>query len=217
MHTAGACYTQTDTMPWILTIVYSYLLGSIPFGYILVRCFQHEDIRQSGSGNIGATNVARSNKTLGISTLVLDALKGWLAVMLTHSVVKGFHLGVPVPAANLAALAGLVAIIGHMFPLWLGFRGGKGVATALGVFLALSWPAALAAIAVFLVATVLSKYVSVGSIVAALSLPLFAWLLTPNRTLFFVLCTVLAAILVIWKHSSNISRLRAGTESKFLR
>ncbi|MDE1162763.1 MAG: glycerol-3-phosphate 1-O-acyltransferase PlsY [Acidobacteriaceae bacterium] len=204
-------------MAWILTIVYAYLLGSIPFGYILVRSFQDEDIRQSGSGNIGATNVARSNKVLGIGTLLLDALKGWLAVVLTHVVVKAFHLGTPNPAMDLAALAGLMAVIGHMFPVWLGFRGGKGVATALGVFLALSWPSALAAVAVFIVAMVLSKYVSVGSIVAAIALPIFAWLLTPHRTVFFLLCSILMAVLVVWKHSSNIARLRAGTESKFLR
>ncbi|MFC6647005.1 glycerol-3-phosphate 1-O-acyltransferase PlsY [Granulicella cerasi] len=204
-------------MAWILTIVVSYLLGSIPFGYILVRSFQNEDIRQSGSGNIGATNVARSNKPLGIATLLLDALKGWLAVVLTHTWVKLFHLGSPNPAMDLAALAALCAVVGHMFPIWLNFRGGKGVATALGVFIALSWPAALAAVAVFIVALVLSKYVSVGSVAAAVALPIFAWLLTPHRTLFFVLCSVAIAALVVYKHSSNLARLRAGTESQFLR
>ncbi|MDE1155577.1 MAG: glycerol-3-phosphate 1-O-acyltransferase PlsY [Acidobacteriaceae bacterium] len=204
-------------MPWILTIVSSYLLGSVPFGYVLVRLFQNEDIRQSGSGNIGATNVARTNKLLGISTLVLDALKGVAAVLLTHWIVRYFQLGTPVPAMNLAALAGLMAVVGHMFTVWLGFRGGKGVATALGVFLALSWPSALAAIVVFVLALLLSKYVSVGSIAAALALPVFVFLLTPNRTGFFMLCTVLTALLVVWKHWSNIERLRAGTESRFLR
>jgi glycerol-3-phosphate acyltransferase PlsY len=203
-------------MVWLLTIVYSYLLGSIPFGYILVRTFQNEDIRQSGSGNIGATNVARSNKTLGIGTLFLDALKGWLAVVLTHVVVKGFHLSAPTTAMNLAALAALFAVLGHMFPIWLGFRGGKGVATALGVFIALSWPAALLSVVVFILAVLVSKYVSVGSIVASVALPILVYILTPHRTGFFMLCTVVIAALVIWKHHSNISRLRAGTESKFL-
>jgi glycerol-3-phosphate acyltransferase PlsY len=203
-------------MPWLLTAVYAYLLGSIPFGYILVRTFQKEDIRATGSGNIGATNVARSNKPLGISTLFLDALKGWLAVILTHAVVKAFHLGIPIPAENLAAFAGLMVVLGHMFPVWLGFRGGKGVATALGVFIALSWPAALCALGVFILVTYFSKYVSMGSIIAALSIPLFVWLLTPHRTVFFMLCTVLIALLVVVKHASNIARLKDGTESKLL-
>jgi glycerol-3-phosphate acyltransferase PlsY len=204
-------------MPWLITILYSYLLGSIPFGYVLVRVFQKEDIRASGSGNIGATNVARQNKSLGIATLFLDALKGWLAVILTHSVVKAFHLGSPNPAQDIAALAALCAVLGHMFPIWLGFRGGKGVATALGVFIALSWPSALGAFAVFVIVILLSKYVSVGSIVAAISLPVFVYFLTPNRTAFFMLCTIVIAALVVFKHSSNIARLRAGTESQFLK
>lgn len=204
-------------MAWILTIAYSYLLGSIPFGYILVRTVQDEDIRSSGSGNIGATNVARSNKTLGILTLLLDALKGWLAVVVTRNfLVPGMHVANPSPAMELAAMAALAAVLGHMFPVWLGFRGGKGVATALGVFIALSWPAALAAFGVFVLAVVVTKYVSVGSIVASVSLPIFVWLFTPNRTGIFMLCTVAIAALVIFKHRSNISRLRAGTESKLL-
>jgi glycerol-3-phosphate acyltransferase PlsY len=203
-------------MPWIITAVYAYLLGSIPFGYVLVRTFQKEDIRQTGSGNIGATNVARANKPLGISTLVLDALKGWIAVILTHVVVKAFHLGSPETAQDLAAFAGLMAVVGHMFPVWLGFKGGKGVATALGVFVALSWPAALCALGVFIAATYFSKYVSVGSIAAAISVPIFVFFLTPNRTGIFMLCTVIIAALVVIKHHSNISRLRAGTESKLL-
>jgi glycerol-3-phosphate acyltransferase PlsY len=203
-------------MPWIITIAYSYLLGSIPFGYILVRTFQNEDIRESGSGNIGATNVARANKGLGVSTLLLDAFKGWLAVWLTHFVVPAFSLGKPNAAMDLAAIAGLAVVLGHMFPVWLGFRGGKGVATALGVFIALSWPAALCGVAVFLLATFLTKYVSIGSIAAAVSLPILVWLLTPHRSGFFMLCTVLIALLVVVKHHSNLSRLRAGTESKLL-
>jgi glycerol-3-phosphate acyltransferase PlsY len=101
-------------------------------------------------------------------------------------------------------------------PPWLGFRGGKGVATALGVFIALSWPAALCALGVFILVTYFSKYVSMGSIIAALSIPLFVWLLTPHRTVFFMLCTVLIALLVVVKHASNIARLKDGTESKLL-
>ena len=204
-------------MAWLITFVLGYLLGSIPFGYILVRTFRHEDIRTTGSGNIGATNVARSgSKGLGVATLFLDALKGWLAVVITsHFIVPAFHVGKPSPAMELAAFAALAAVIGHMFPVWLGFRGGKGVATALGVFLALSWPSALAAVGVFAVVVVLTRYVSLASIVAAIALPIFVWLFTPNRSAIFMLLTVVIAVLVILKHHENIARLRAGTESKF--
>ena len=202
--------------PWIVTIVEAYLLGSIPFGYILMRTVRREDVRASGSGNIGATNVARSGGTgLGIATLVLDAFKGWLAVILTHSIVHAFNLGSPRTAMNLAALAALFAVLGHMFPIWLGFRGGKGVATALGVFLALSWPAALAALAIFAAIVLLTKYVSQASILAAAVLPLLVWLLTPNRDGFFMLCTVIIVLLVILKHWANIRRLINGTEPRF--
>lgn len=205
-------------MPWLITILYSYLLGSIPFGYVFVRVFQKEDIRATGSGNIGATNVARQNKSLGIATLFFDALKGWLAVVITRNIlVPHMHIGKPSPAMELAAVAALFAVIGHMFPLWLGLRGGKGVATALGVFIALSWPSALGAVVVFVVAILLSKYVSVGSIAAAISLPVLVYILTPHRTGVFMLCTIVIAALVIVKHSSNIARLRAGTESQFLK
>jgi glycerol-3-phosphate acyltransferase PlsY len=203
-------------MSWLLTFAYSYLLGSIPFGYILVRTFRNEDVRSTGSGNIGATNVARSSKSLGIATLVLDALKGWLAVLITRNLlVPALHIGKPSPAQELAAFAALAAILGHMFPLWLGFRGGKGVATALGVFIALSWPSALAALGIFLVVFVLTRYVSLASIVAAVALPVFVWILTPNRSFVFMLFTIAIAALVILKHHANIARLRAGTESKF--
>ena len=204
-------------MAWLLTILFSYLLGSIPFGYILVLTFRNQDVRDSGSSNIGATNVARSSgsKGLGLATLFLDALKGWLAVVLTHVVVHAFRLGSPNPAMDLAALAGLFAILGHMFPIWLGFRGGKGVATALGVFIALSWPSALCALVVFILLFAAFRYVSLASIVAAVSLPIFVWIFTPHRTAFFMLCTIAIALLVIVKHHANIARLRAGTESKF--
>lgn len=204
-------------MAYLLTAVYSYLLGSIPFGYIFVRMFLHEDIRATGSGNIGATNVARSSgsKALGLATLFFDALKGWLAVVLTHLVVRLFGLGQPNAAMDLAALAALFAILGHMFPLWLGFRGGKGVATALGVFLALSWPSALASLGIFIVVVALSRYVSLASIAAAVSLPVFVWILTPHRTAFFMLATIAIAALVIVKHHANIRRLNSGTESRF--
>ena len=127
----------------------SYLLGSIPFGYLLVRVFQGVDVRSIGSGNIGATNVARTGgKWLAIATLVLDALKGWLPVFLVLTI-HGIPTSGPAQLHTMATLAALCAVIGHMFPLWLGFRGGKGVATGLGVFLALAPNAVLVALALF--------------------------------------------------------------------
>ena len=202
-------------MAQVIAILVAYLLGSIPFGFILVRAFRDEDIRKSGSGNIGATNVARTgSKGLGLATLFFDALKGWVAVMLTHSIAK--HYAMPThDAQNLAAFAAVAAIVGHCFPVWLGFKGGKGVATALGVFLALSWPAALAALGVFIACFMLTRYVSLASVVGAITLPLFAWRFTPYRTGTFVLCACVVSLIVIVKHHTNISRLIAGTEDRF--
>lgn len=192
--------------PW-LTLPLAYLLGSIPFGYILVRFFRKEDIRAIGSGNIGATNVARSGaKGLGILTLVLDALKGWVAVFVALHVSPG--------NLDLGAMAAAAAIVGHIFPVWLGFKGGKGIATALGVFLALSWPTALCSLGVFLALTLLTKYVSLGSILGAATLPLFMLYFVPDRSPVF-LCSVFGvALLCIAKHHANIKRLIAGNENK---
>ena len=139
--------------PWILSISIAYLLGSIPFGYLLVRIFRNEDIRAQGSGNIGATNVARSGaKGLGLATLVLDAGKAYLAVMIAKHIAPGMY--------DVAVAAAIAAILGHVFPVWLKFRGGKGVASALGVFLALTWPSGLAVLLVFVAIFALTRYVS---------------------------------------------------------
>lgn len=192
--------------PW-LTLPLAYLLGSIPFGYLLVRFFRKEDIRAIGSGNIGATNVARSGaKGLGILTLVLDALKGYIAVFIALHVSPG--------NLDLGALAAAAAIVGHIFPIWLGFKGGKGIATALGVFLALSWPTALCALGVFLVLTLLTKYVSLGSILGAASLPLFMLYFVPDRSPIFLGSVFGVSLLCIAKHHANIKRLIAGNENK---
>jgi acyl phosphate:glycerol-3-phosphate acyltransferase len=192
---------------WLLTIPLAYLLGSIPFGYILVRLFLHQDIRATGSGNIGATNVARSGKkTLAIATLVLDALKGYVAVMIALHISHG--------SLNLGAAAAVAAIIGHIFPIWLSFKGGKGIATALGVFLALSWPTALCALAVFIIVTLASRYVSLGSILGAAALPMFMMYFQPYRSPMFVGGTIFISLLCILKHRANIARLKAGTESR---
>jgi glycerol-3-phosphate acyltransferase PlsY len=193
--------------PWLLTLPVAYLLGSIPFGYLLVRFFRKEDIRSLGSGNIGATNVARSGaKGLGIATLVLDALKGYIAVM--------FALHIGHGNLDLGAAAAVAAIIGHIFPVWLRFKGGKGIATALGVFLALSWPTALCALGVFIGVTLLSKYVSLGSILGATALPMFMMYFQPYRSAIFIGGTIFISLLCILKHHANIARLKAGTESR---
>jgi glycerol-3-phosphate acyltransferase PlsY len=191
-------------------IAVGYLLGSIPFGYLLVRITGGGDIRFQGSGNIGATNVARaSGWTVGVATLVLDAAKGFFAVWLSGRLSGG--------NIRIMMYAGLAAILGHIFPVWLRFGGGKGVATALGVFLAICWPAAAAAVVLFLLVASFWQYVSLASISAAAALPLLIYLLyapghAPPVAVSF--CTLLAAALVIVKHRNNIERLMAGTEPR---
>lgn len=193
-------------MLWIVVLLVAYLLGSIPFGYLLVRFFRQEDIRTTGSGNIGATNVVRSGaKGLGVVTLLLDLLKALIAVEIAKHVA---------PAdVNLAITAGVVAVLGHIFPVWLGFRGGKGVASALGVFLALSPMTAAGALVVFLIIAFTTRYVSLASILGAASVPFFAWHFSQSWNLVVGLAVI--SLLVIIKHHSNISRLLKGSESKF--
>lgn len=201
--------------PWLLTTAIAYLLGSIPFGYLLVRVFRQQDIRASGSGNIGATNVLRSGaKGLGIATLLLDSLKGVAAVLLAFY--AGHHFGlVRWQAFHLACAAAIAAVLGHVFPVWLGFRGGKGVATALGVFLVLSPASTLCALLLFLAVFAASRYVSLASIVAAASLPVFALYFVGSRSPWFFAAFILIPVLVIAKHHANIGRLRSGTEPRF--
>lgn len=197
---------------WILTLAIAYLLGSIPFGYLLVRFFRKEDIRNTGSGNIGATNVARSGaKGLGILTLLLDLGKGLLAVVLARHLAPG----APGAPSDLAVAAAVAAVVGHVFPVWLSFKGGKGVATALGVFLGLAPMVALAAVAMFVVVVAISRIVSLASIVAAAVLPVFAMLLLPDRSPVYLGGVIFLALLVIVKHQANIQRLIAGTENRF--
>lgn len=191
----------------ILILAAAYLLGSIPFGYLLVLIFRKQDIRATGSGNIGATNVARTGKGLGIATLVLDAAKAAAAVVLAMHFAPGNR--------DLAALAAVCAVLGHVFPVWLGFRGGKGVASALGTFLVLCWPAALGALGVFIIVTALTRLVSLASIIGAIALPLFMLWLEPYHSAIFTPAIFFIPLLVIAKHHANIGRLLAGTESKF--
>jgi glycerol-3-phosphate acyltransferase PlsY len=188
-------------MDWLFALVLSYLLGSIPFGLILTRLSGGGDLRSIGSGNIGATNVLRTgNKGLAAATLLLDAAKGFLAVWL---VARWF------PAS--AAMSALAAVVGHCFPVWLRFKGGKGVATTLGVALGLAWPVGLAYAGVWLAMLALSRISSLAGMSAVLVAPLAAWLTGQGR-----MVPVLAAIavLVLFLHRENISRLRAGTEPK---
>ena len=199
---------MTAVSLWIVSIVAAYLLGSIPFGYLLVRLVRKEDIREFGSGNIGATNVARSGaKGLGIATLVLDMLKALAAVMLAKWLGHGNF--------DLMVVAGVAAICGHVFPVWLRFRGGKGVASALGVFLALAPLATLCVLGIFLVVVLLTRYVSLASIVGACAFPVFGLWLTQLRTPVVVAGFLFIPLLIVVKHHQNIRRLLAGTESRF--
>lgn len=200
---------------WLLTIAIAYLLGSVPFGYLLVRVFRKQDIRSLGSGNIGATNVARSGaKGLGVATLLLDCLKGSLAVLLAFQIAR--HTSLSRPAAfDLASAASIAAILGHVFPVWLAFRGGKGVATALGVFLVLSPRTLAIALLLFLAVFSLTRFVSLASILSAASIPILAAFFVSERTPFVITAFLLIPLLVIAKHHANIRRLLSGTESRF--
>ena len=202
-------------LPYFTIIVTSYLLGSIPFGYLLVRLFHGQDIRSSGSGNIGATNVARSSPRLGLLTLFLDAGKGLLAV--AHAMhMAHHHMDSAQQTYLIMCLAALFAVIGHIFPVWLKFRGGKGVATAVGSFLLLAPEAVLGAFIVFLLVVLSSRYISLGSVIAAGSFPLLSWLFHRDRFSPTTLVLIsLTALLVIVRHHQNLGRLLAGTEPRF--
>lgn len=194
---------------WLIPVV-AYLLGSIPFGLLIVKVLGGPDIRQMGSGNIGAANVARNaGKLAGILTLVFDAAKGYLAVWLTGHYAAG--------SIHWMMIAAVFAVIGHMFPVWLGFKGGKGVATGLGVFIPICWQAVVAGIALWLLVVIFWRYSSLGSISAAAALPLFVYVLyapghAPPETVTFGTLTIV--VLVIFKHRGNIERLVAGQEPR---
>jgi acyl phosphate:glycerol-3-phosphate acyltransferase len=202
-------------------VVVSYLLGSIPFGYLLVRIFRGQDVRQTGSGNIGATNVARTgSKGLAVATLLLDALKGYVAVV--HVFFFAPHHGDHLPNSDptlvytLAALAGLCAILGHMFPVWLRFKGGKGVATAVGAYLGIAPTAVLVVLVLFVAIVSITRYVSLGSMAGAAIFPIAAWWLNPfTRTASVMLLIAASSLLIIIRHKDNIRRLLAGDENRF--
>lgn len=192
---------------------FSYLLGSIPFGLILVRVVRGEDVRLTGSGNIGATNVARSGgAALGVATLILDALKGYLSVM--SAIVLSRRFG-DIDTGAAAALAAFCAVLGHVFPVWLKFRGGKGVATGVGAFAGIAPRAVLVVLAIFLIIVAIFRYVSLGSVVASAIFPLSAFLLYRQQSSPVALVVMLgASMLIILKHSANIRRLLNGTEHR---
>lgn len=194
--------TQSYLILSIISVV-AYLLGSVPFGIVMARLFRLGDLRQIGSGNIGATNVLRTgNKLAAFLTLVLDAGKGGIAVLAARAVFG---------SEDAAQLAGLAAFLGHLFPIYLGFKGGKGVATFLGTILALSWPMGLAACATWLIVAVLFRYSSVAALAAVASLPIWAM----NFGLYHMLAlSVFLMVLVYVRHWENIRRLKAGTETK---
>jgi acyl phosphate:glycerol-3-phosphate acyltransferase len=197
---------------WLLTLTTAYLLGSIPFGYLLVLLFRKEDVRSTGSGNIGATNVARAGgTTLGLLTLFFDALKGYIAVLIAMHLAPNTAQG----PSTLAIAAAVAAVIGHVFPIWLRFHGGKGIATALGVFIALVPLVALSSVGVFILIVATTRLVSLGSILAAVSIPLFALWLVPHRSAALLAGLSFISLLSIIKHHANIVRLLQGTESRF--
>jgi glycerol-3-phosphate acyltransferase PlsY len=191
----------------------AYLLGSIPFGLVLVRIVKGEDVRRLGSGNIGATNVARSGGAkLGIATLILDALKGYVAVALAFAI---SYRNPEIDVRLVAAVAALCTILGHVFPVWLRFRGGKGVATGVGAFIALAPRAVLVVLAVFFVIVAIFRYVSLGSIVASAIFPVLAFVFYRGQSSAVDFAVMLAAsLLIIVKHKANIRRLLDGTENR---
>jgi glycerol-3-phosphate acyltransferase PlsY len=222
----------------VLVIVIAYFIGSIPFGYLIVRAREGADIRKTGSGGTGATNVSRrAGKVAGLVTLLLDALKGASAVLITRmflglssfslgvrtsgNIFQALEIDVSVQSANWwLAAAAIAVILGHIFPVWLGFRGGKGVATGVGVFLVLAPIAVGFAAVVFLLIVWVTRYVSLGSVVAATTIPLFVLLqhefIRPVRDLLPLLSAAsVGALLIVFAHRQNIRRLLQGTESKF--
>jgi glycerol-3-phosphate acyltransferase PlsY len=214
-------------LAYIIVAVAAYLLGSIPTGYLVAKA-KGIDIQKSGSGNIGATNAMRVlGKPAGIFVMVVDAAKGYGAVYFGSLIVKylmdhrstaspGSHdefIALENAAQFLPIIAGICAVLGHNYPCWLKFKGGKGIATTAGVYLAFAPVALLIALAVFILTILVTRYVSVGSIAAAIVLPVAVWFNCGN--LFFESVTIALSLLAIYKHKSNIKRLMAGTESRF--
>ena len=195
---------EITSAPLLLAVVavLAYLLGSIPFGVVITRALGLGDVRKIGSGNIGATNVLRTgNKGAAAATLILDAAKGGIAVLIARAAV----------GEDAAQLAGLAAFLGHLFPVWLGFKGGKGVATFLGTLIALAWPVGLAACGTWLVVAVITRISSRSALVAAALSSLWLFVFNQGQMLILV---VLLTVLVYIRHWANLQRIKAGTEPK---
>ena len=211
---------------YLIVALSAYLLGSIPFGFLVAKA-RGIDIRSVGSGNIGATNAMRVlGKPAGILVLLLDAFKGYAACALLPALIFNwlaphfsglfiYFQNEPVEfQVKLKVIAGVCAVLGHNYTCWLKFKGGKGIATTAGIYIALApWPL-LIALGVFILAVVLTRYISVGSITAAIALPVAVWLMPPHNLLLGLVTTALGA-LAVYKHKSNIQRLMAGTENRF--
>ena len=192
----------TDPMMLALVALLAYLLGSVPFGIVITRVFGLGDLRAIGSGNIGATNVLRTgNRPAAAATLILDAAKGAVAVLIARGVC----------GEDAAQVAGLAAFLGHLFPVWLGFKGGKGVATFLGILLALAWPIGLSACATWLVVAIVSRMSSVAALLSAGLAGLWLLIFHHGEMLFLVF---VLTVLVYIRHAGNIARIKAGTEPR---
>jgi acyl phosphate:glycerol-3-phosphate acyltransferase len=191
----------------LLAILIAYLLGAIPFGYLLTRFTTGKDVRTEGSGNIGATNVLRAaGRGAGLATLILDMAKGFAAVWIAGWLTDG--------SSGWMADAALAVMVGHAFPIFLGFKGGKAVATFFGAFLYLTPIPALAALIVFVITVTVTRYISAGSILASATFPLGVWLIQ-HATLNEVVAAVIAAAIVVYRHKDNMKRMRNGKESVF--
>jgi glycerol-3-phosphate acyltransferase PlsY len=191
----------------VLLLLVAYLIGAIPFGYLLVRLSTGRDVRTVGSGNIGATNVLRtSGRSVAVLTLVLDIAKGWMAVWLMA------HFTASDPFWTSAAA--VVVLLGHVYPVFLRFRGGKAVASFIGAFLYLQPIPLLSVVVVFLIAVAYTRFISLGSILAAGTFPLAVWLIS-HPPLPVLAAAVIAGALIVWRHKANIERLHAGTEHVF--
>ena len=195
-----------NTLSFIFILIVIYLIAAVPTGIVLARVMGYEDVRDKGSGNIGATNVYRvAGKLPGVLTLVGDILKGFLPLLACKTWLT--------PTPTQLGIACAVAIVGHCYPVYLKFRGGKGIATALGIFLVISPAAVLGAAIVFGVAIAITRFISLGSVLAAMATPLLVLMLNEPQPIF--LATLFIAALIIWRHRSNIKRLLDGSENRF--
>jgi glycerol-3-phosphate acyltransferase PlsY len=194
-------------MTGTLAVILAYLLGAIPFGYLIVKFSTGRDVRTTGSGNIGATNVLRTTgKIPAVITLALDIAKGLLAVWMTAKMTGS--------SPTWMAIAALAVMAGHAFPIFLGFKGGKAVATFIGAFLYLTPEALIAALVVFIIIVAMTRYISAGSIMAAGTFPLGVWLIL-HPPLPVLLASLVAAAFIVYRHKANVERMRAGKENVF--